>query len=71
MAFGLLYMIPTRWVMDKLQMSKQQITDSEDYGFHSNWLVFGIGLLAIVVYMVIIVAVYLAYATLGWVPKLW
>ena len=70
-AFGMLYMIPTRWVMDKLQLSKQQITDSEDYDFHSNWLVFGVGLLAIVVYMVIIVAVYLAYSALGWVPKLW
>ncbi len=70
-AFGMLYMIPTRWVMDKLQLSKQQITDSDDYDFHSNWLVFGVGLLGIVIYMMIIIAVYLAYAALGWVPKLW
>lgn len=70
-AFGLLYMIPTRWVMDKFQMSKQQIIDSPDYGFSSNWLVFGIGMIGILVYMLVIIAIYLVYSALGWVPKLW
>lgn len=70
-AFGLLYMIPTRWVMEKFQPSKQQIIGSHDYVFRSNWLVFGIGLVGIVVYMIVIVAIYLVYSAIGWVPKLW
>lgn len=70
-AFGLLYMIPTRWVMDKFQPNKQQIIDSQDSIFRSNWLVLGIGLVGIFGYMLVIVAVYLAYAAMGWVPKLW
>jgi|GEM_PF-267805 len=70
-AFGLLYMLPTRMVMDKFQPSKQQIIDSQEYEFRSNWLVFGIGVLGITVYMILIIAVYLGYAAMGWVPSLW
>ncbi len=69
--FGLLYMFPTRYVMEKFHPSKQQIIDSPNFEFRSNWLVLGIGLLGITVYMIVIIAVLLTYMLLGWVPKLW
>ena len=70
-AFGLLYMLPTRMFMDKFQLSKQQIIDSLEYKFQSNWLVFGAGVLGIIIYLILIIAVYLGYAALGWLPPLW
>ena len=68
--FGLLYMAPTKAVMDKFQLSKPQIEQSEQFIFHSNWLVFGIGILAILVYLVFIIAVMFFYAAIGWIEPL-
>ncbi|MGH8110056.1 MAG: hypothetical protein ACREO1_15215 [Arenimonas sp.] len=70
-AFGLLYMVSTRIAMDKYQLNKQQIADSQQYIFQSNWLVLGVGMLGIFSYLLVVIAMFLIYAALGLVPPLW
>jgi len=42
------YVVAARQIAEKFQMTKQAILNSSQYGFHSNWRVFGIGLLTLV-----------------------
>jgi hypothetical protein len=69
--FSVIYMILTRSFMDKYQHSKNAIADSELYRFQSNWLVFGIGMACIVVYIVILVAIIALLSVFGFVEPLW
>lgn len=69
--FGLVYMLPTRAVIDKFQLSKAQILESEQYDFHSNWRVFGFGVLGIMIYLVFLIVVFAAYSAFGWIEPLW
>jgi len=71
MVFSLLYMLPTRYVMDSYQLKKQQILDSEQYTFQSNWMVFGIGLLGAICFLLLVVVAFFVCAALGLVPPLW
>lgn len=69
--FGLIYMLPTRAGIEKFQLSKAQILESEHYRFHSNWRVFGIGILGILAYLVCLIIVFIAYSALAWIEPLW
>ncbi|SDQ61658.1 hypothetical protein SAMN05216569_1827 [Pseudoxanthomonas sp. CF125] len=57
---ALAYMFVGRYVADKHQMTKMGIAASTGFAFHSNWRVFGLGLLCMLA-SVIIVAVPLVY----------
>lgn len=69
--FGLVYLFVTRAIIEKHQLTKQQIIDSEVYAFQSNWLVFGLGLLSSVILVALMVLVFFAYASFGWADPLW
>ena len=47
MLANLSYIVLARWIVEKHQLSKQEITDSAQYVFHSNWRVLGFGLLCL------------------------
>ncbi|WP_221932910.1 hypothetical protein [Thalassotalea sp. PS06] len=46
--FTVAYVIIARYVADNQQMKKQEIVESDNYVFQSNWKVLGMGLLSIV-----------------------
>jgi len=69
--FSLMYMLPTSFLMDKYQLKKQQIIDSDAYTFQSNWMVLGIGLLGSILFLVLVLMSYILCSTLGLVPSLW
>jgi len=45
--FTIAYVVIAQQVVTKLQVSKQQIIDTPEYDFHSNWRVLGLGLLSL------------------------
>lgn len=45
--FTLAYVLAARHIAERYQASKQQIIDSPQYDFHSNWRVAGLGLLCL------------------------
>ncbi len=65
----LAYILVARGVATRYQMTKQAIADSLRYDFHSNWRVFGIGMLCLVGSVVVIMGPLLLLAALGiWNP---
>ena len=65
----LAYMVAGRFLAEKLQLTKQAIEYSADYGFQSNWRVAGLGLACLVVSLMLLVGPMLALAFLGiWDP---
>lgn len=45
--FTIATIITTRLIVEKKQFTKETIEESEQLTFHSNWLVFGIGMLSL------------------------
>ena len=70
-AIGLVYMYITHAVIEKQQMGKQKIVDSDMYEFQSNWLVFGIGLLGLLILTVMLMIILMVYSALGFIEPLW
>ena len=69
--FSLMYMLPTSFIIDKYQLKKQQILDSDQYTFQSGWMVLGIGLLCAMLFLALMIAVFFVYSALGWIEPLW
>jgi hypothetical protein len=46
--FTITYVIAAHHIAKQYQVTKQGIIDSPQYDFHSNWRVFGIGVLCLV-----------------------
>lgn len=61
----LMYIFITRYVAEKHQMTKQEIIDSVDYDFHSNWRVFGIGLLCLLASIIVLIGPHMLLAIFG------
>lgn len=55
MPFVIAYVVAGRTLSEKYQMTKKDIIESNEFDFHSNWRVFGISLLCMVVSVVIVV----------------
>jgi hypothetical protein len=53
--------------VQKFQMTKQAILESEQYGFQSNWNVFGVIVAAIVAFLAILVALIFAFIAAGYI----
>lgn len=45
--FTIATIVATRLIVEKKQFTKEKIDESEQLTFHSNWLVFGIGMLSL------------------------
>jgi len=45
--FSVATIVLTRLIVEKQQFTKEAIEESEELTFHSNWLVFGIGVLSL------------------------
>ena len=45
--FAVIYIVAARMVVERHQKTKKDIANSLEYGFHSNWKVFGLGLLCL------------------------
>jgi hypothetical protein len=69
--FGIIYMVPTRVIMENYQHNKEYISHSDRYVFQSNWHVFGMGVLGIVAYLFVLIAVMIFYSVLGVIEPLW
>ena len=61
----LLYSIAAGAVADKWQLQKQAIVDSGKYQVHSNWRVFGMALLSMAAFMLIVVLEIFCLVALG------
>jgi hypothetical protein len=59
------YVVIAWRVAEQYQLSKQQIIDSPEYEFHSNWRVVGIGLLCAVASIAVLALPVLVLAWLG------
>lgn len=69
MAFTVAYIVTARLIVEKFQMTKQAIAESPAHDFHSNWRVFGMGILCLLVSIVVMLGPLLVLASLGiWNP---
>lgn len=67
--FTTAYIAIAYYVAERYQMNKQQIKTSEDYEFHSNWRVLGLGLLCLVGSVIAIMGPLMLLVMTGiWVP---
>jgi hypothetical protein len=61
----LLYLFPVMFVVHKYQLSKQEISDSKEFSFHSNWRVCGLSILWMLAYLILAVLVKQALISVG------
>ena len=61
------YCAAAREIASRTQVEVDQIRGSDKYKRESNWKVFGIGTLTLVLFMVIVAPVFVAMESLGWV----
>ena len=64
----LAYSWVVRLVIEKSQFSKEQINSSGTLKFESNWKVFGLSLLSLLVFLFSVVGLILLYSALGLIP---
>ncbi|MDF1821540.1 MAG: hypothetical protein P1U64_08205 [Alcanivoracaceae bacterium] len=60
-----LYLVPTVWLANKTQPSKQDVLESENLDFQSGWKVFGISILGMVLFVIVVTAIALGLDGLG------
>lgn len=65
MAIPLATVIATRTLVEKYQVTKQTVVDSELLEFHSNWRVFTVSLACMIAFFVLVFAVILGLDALG------
>ncbi|WP_211210669.1 hypothetical protein [Hahella ganghwensis] len=63
--FTIAYVVIARTISVKYQMTKESIINSERHDFYSNWRVFGMGLVCLVVSFVVLMAPYLILDLMG------
>jgi hypothetical protein len=61
----MMYLFPVMFIVHKYQLSKPEISDSTEYNFHSNWMVCGMSILWMFVYLILAVVVKLALQSAG------
>jgi hypothetical protein len=64
-SIGMVWIVITHLIMNKYQLSKDQIVASSEYEFQSNWSVVAVSLLAIVCYFMLLVAWFVIAEALG------
>jgi hypothetical protein len=63
--FTIAYVVAAQYIANRYQVTKQGIIDSPQYDFHSNWRVFGVGMLCLVGSTLLIGGPIIALAMLG------
>ncbi|MGM8936228.1 hypothetical protein ACS8E9_15335 [Pseudomonas neustonica] len=66
--FAVAFVVVSRMLVEKYQFSKQDIIDAPELEFQSNWLVFGVSLLCMVIFLAISFAVIFALISAGIIP---
>ncbi len=64
-AIPLAYCLYAKSVAEKMQLKREEIAESEEYTFESNWKVFGIGTATLLVFLVIAVGIMFGLESLG------
>lgn len=58
--FTIATIVATRLMVEKKQFTKEKIEESEQLTFHSNWLVFGIGVLSLLLTFAVVFVIIMA-----------
>ncbi|GAA3917157.1 hypothetical protein [Luteimonas lutimaris] len=67
--FTVVYIFIGRYVAEKYQLTRKAIAESERFTLHSNWRVFGLGLLCLLASVAVIVVPLMLLAASGvWTP---
>ena len=56
-ALPLAYCLAARQIAKTTQLKKEQIEGSEEYTFESNWKIFGVGILTMLIFLILAIAV--------------
>ena len=56
-ALHLAYCLAARQIAKTTQLKKEQIEGSEEYTFESNWKIFGVGILTMLIFLILAIAV--------------
>lgn len=59
------YLIPVLLVVKKHQLTKEDISESEEYDFQSSWKAFGLSVLSLLAFFVMAMAVLFSFDSLG------
>ncbi|MGO4894753.1 hypothetical protein [Flavobacterium sp. W21_SRS_FM6] len=65
MVIPIITIVSTRLLIETFQFKKEDISNSEDLDFQSNWKVFFVGLISLIIFMVIAVSLILTLDALG------
>lgn len=65
MLIPIITIVSTKLLIEKFQFKKEDISNSEDLDFQSNWRVFFVGLISLIIFLVIIASLMLVLDTLG------
>lgn len=65
MVLPLAYCLAARQIAETTQLKKAQIEGSEEYTFESNWRILGVGILTLLMFLVVGVAVIFALEAAG------
>lgn len=65
MAIPLATVISTRMLVEKYQVTKQAVVESDLLQFHSNWRVFGLGMACLLVTFALLLAVIIGLDAMG------
>ena len=65
MVIPIITIVSTRLLIEKFQFKKEDISNSEDLYFQSNWRVFFVGLISLIIFMIIAVSLILTLDALG------
>ncbi|GGB14863.1 hypothetical protein [Agarivorans gilvus] len=60
MVLPLAYCLAARQIAETTQLKKDQIEGSEEYTFESNWKIFGVGILTLLIFLIVAMAVMFA-----------
>ena len=65
MVIPLVYCIAAQQIASSMQLKKEEIKDNDSYVFQSNWKVFGIGALTLIIFLAIALAIMLGMEAIG------
>lgn len=67
MVLPLIYCLSAKQIATSTQLEKEQIENNEEYDFESNWKIFSVGFLTLVLFLVVAVAVMFGLEASGFV----
>lgn len=65
MLLPLIYCLSAKQIAETTQLKKAQIKESEEYTFESNWKIFGVGILTMLIFLIIVIVAMMAFEAMG------